>query len=1110
MLPEGTITYSNPCFSEMVGVPIDKVVGSSFVRFLPLQHHPLFTPFLERSRDGSGKAEFELLAKNGRPVPVQLSVRPLAISAPGGFCVVISDLGERRRSAQEHSDLAAIVESSLDAIISTSTEGIIRTWNAGAEKLYGYAASEVIGQSIFLIVPPKRRSEVEDFLNGIRQGKRIESYETVRVAKGGSRTDVSVTITPLKNARGEVIGASTITRDITERKRAEAENAGLAGIVNATDDAVFSTTREGVIATWNPGAERMLRYTAEEIRGKHFSLLIPEDRRPHLAADTEKLLRGEASVHYETEHQRKDGVWLQVLLTLSPIKDAAGVVTGVSVIARDITARKRAEAALIEEKHLLHTLMDNLPDLIYFKDRESRFTRINLALAMKLGLNHPDQAVGKTDMDFLAAEAAEEFRKDDAELLRTGQPLVDKEEKGIWRDGHVTWLSTTKMPLRDANGNIVGTFGLSHNITEHKRVVEALFESEENYRSLVSNIPDVVWRIDSNLHFAFISSSIERVSGFSPDEVYEQGTQLYLSALHPDDVHKVREGFRSLFAEGRPFDVEVRMRRKDGGWIWVHDRAHTTYEKNGIWHADGLLSDITEHKQAEAEHLRLVTAIEQAAEAVLITDTTGKIEYVNPAFTRVTGYSRDEALGQNPRILKSGAHDQAYYQQLWATILEGKTWQGELINRRRDGSLYTELTTIALVRNQAGEGTHFIATKQDISARKQLELQFLQAQKLEAVGRLAGGVAHDFNNLLTIINGYAQLIADRSSVDEHHRGMLEEILRAGERATALTRQLLAFSRRQVMEPRVLDLNKVLVDIEKMLRRLIGEDVEMVATLSPGLWFVRVDPGQVEQVIMNLAVNARDAMPEGGKFLIETSNIEIDAEEASRHENFMPGQYVMVAVSDTGCGMDTETQTHIFEPFFTTKEKGRGTGLGLATVYGIVRQSGGFIWVYSEPGAGSTFKLYFPRVEETAPTPEPAKIRIKELSGSETVLVVEDEKGVRSLVCHTLTEHGYTVLEAAGAEQALKISEEYPKPIHLLLTDVVMPQTGGKELANRLFTLHPETRQLYMSGYTDDAIVRYGILQGNTPFLQKPFGPSDLLKKVREVLKIKQTEAGTEQ
>ena len=513
--------------------------------------------------------------------------------------------------------------------------------------------------------------------------------------------------------------------------------------------------------------------------------------------------------------------------------------------------RKRAEEALIEERHLLRTLMDNLPDVIYFKDRESRFTRINKAHAKGFGLSDPAQAIGKTDFDFFAEEHARQAFADEQEIIRTGQPILAKEEKEAWPDGRETWVSTTKMPLRDANGNILGTFGVSRDVTE----------------------------------------------------------------------------------------------------------------------------------------------------------------------------------------------------------------------------------------------------------RKSLEGQLRQTAKIEAIGRLAGGVAHDFNNLLTIISGYGQLLQERLSPEA--LGPVEEILKASDRAATLTRQLLAFSRRQILAPQVLDLNSVVANMEKMLGRLIGEDIELATVQQPGLGRVKADPGQIEQVIMNLVVNSRDAMPEGGKITIETANVHLDKTYARRHPGATPGPQVMLAVSDTGMGMDAETLTHVFEPFFTTKEKGKGTGLGLATVYGIVKQSAGYIWVYSEPGRGSTFKIYLPRVEEPGREAEPAKAGSELAKGSETVLVVEDEEGVRSLVCETLESHGYKVLEARGADDALSIFEQYAEPIHLLLTDVVMPQMGGKELAKRLSSVHPETKVLYMSGYTDNAIVRHGVLEGGTPFLQKPFVPQTLVRKVRQVLDTKQ-------
>jgi len=890
------------------------------------------------------------------------------------------DITDRKRSEEalneERHLLHTLMDNLPDFIYFKDRESHFTRINKALAKGLGLSdPAQGVGKTDFDFFAAEHAKEFyNDEEKIIRTGQPMVGKEEKLAWPDGQVAWDSTTKMPLRDANGNIIGTFGVSRDITKRKLAEAGNARLAAIVNSSDDAIFSTTREGVIATWNAGAERMYGYAAEEIKGKSFSTFIPEDRRADLAGIAERLLRGERLVHFEHEDMRKDGSRLQVLLTLSPIKDATGFVTGVSIISRDITERKRAEEELYQSRQMLQSILDTIPQRVFWKDRNMLFLGCNSAFAIDAGLKDPTEIIGKNDYDLAWGETAELYRADDKLVMEQETPRLNFDEPQNRPDGSLRWLRTNKLPLRDREGEVIGVIG--------------------------------------------------------------------------------------------------------------------TYE------------DITERKRVEAEHTRLVTAIEQAAETLMVTDIRGTIEYVNPAFTRITGYSREEVLGQNPRILKSGKQDQVFYQQLWATILRGEIWHGELINRRKEGNLYTEEMNIAPVRDALGEVTHFIATKQDVTEHKQLGQQLIQAQKMEAVGRLAGGVAHDFNNLLTIINGYAALLSEETSTEDPRRARLKEILMAGERAASLTRQLLAFSRRQVLEPRVLNLNSVLADIEKMLRRLIGEDVELVSTLKPDVGRVKVDPGQIEQVIMNLALNARDAMPEGGKLLIETSNVEIDEKYVRSHSPMMPGKYVMVAVSDTGCGMDLDTQAHIFEPFFTTKEEGRGTGLGLATVYGIVKQSGGFIWVYSEPGRGSTFKIYLPFIEENVPKAKPAKVRTKQVKGSETVLVVEDEGGVRSLVCQTLASQGYKVLEAAGAAQALKISEQHTEPIHLLLTDVVMPQTDGKKLAMRLSTLHPETKVLYMSGYTDDAIVRHGILNVGTSFLQKPFLPRVLLLKIREVLKMK--------
>ena len=423
---------------------------------------------------------------------------------------------------------------------------------------------------------------------------------------------------------------------------------------------------------------------------------------------------------------------------------------------------------------------------------------------------------------------------------------------------------------------------------------------------------------------------------------------------------------------------------------------------------------------------------------------------------------------------------------------------------KKDGSIIdVEVTTHGL--HFAGRPAQLVLAT-DVTERKraqdalrETEEQLRQAQKLEAVGRLAGGVAHDFNNLLTVISGYSEMTLRGLEADSPLCHRVEEIRRAAARAASLTSQLLAFSRKQVLQPMALDLNAVVSEMEKMLRRLIGEDVHLVTVLDPTLSRVKADPGQIVQVLMNLAVNARDAMPQGGKLTVETRNVYLDETYARRHVAVTPGRHVMLAVSDTGVGMDAETQAHIFEPFFTTKEVGKGTGLGLSTVYGIVKQSGGNVWVYSEPGHGSTFKVYFPRVGEGAQEyrrgAEPEEV----LRGEETVLLAEDEETVRKLAREVLELYGYRVLEAAGGGAALLICERHAGPIQLLVTDVVMPEMGGRELAARLAPLRPEMRVLYMSGYTDSAIAHQGVLEDRADFIQKPFTPEALARKVREVL-----------
>ncbi len=526
----------------------------------------------------------------------------------------------------------------------------------------------------------------------------------------------------------------------------------------------------------------------------------------------------------------------------------------------------------------------------------------------------------------------------------------------------------------------------------------------------------------------------------------------------------------------------------------VHRRTAELLEANS-----GLRAEMAERERAESVLHLQGAALDASADAIIITDGDGRIAWVNPAFTALTGYARPDAVGHTPgELLKSGVQDEAFYRGMWETIEAGRAWRGEMTNRRKDGTLYSENMTITPVRGRAGAVTHFVAIKRDLTEEKQLKAQFLQAQKMESVGRLAGGIAHDFNNLLTVINGTAELACGALPDDDPLRADLTEIHRAGERAAALTRQLLAFSRKQVMKPQLLNPTTLVADLRSLLQRVIGEDVTLAIVSSCNASVVKADPGHLEQVLMNLVVNARDAMPDGGTVTIETKDVDITASRSGPYESISPGSYVAISVRDTGIGMDEQTRARLFEPFFTTKEQGKGTGLGLATVYGIVEQSGGHIAVDTAPGKGTTFTVYLPQAAGTAGGGP--RVGVAPLAeGDETILVVEDEPAVQEMARRMLSAGGYTVLTANSGEEALRLLDGYRRTVHLMLSDVVMPGMSGPDLAARTALMRPRMKVVFTSGHTENAALRMSAHDHSRAFIGKPYKRAELMRKIRQTL-----------
>jgi two-component system cell cycle sensor histidine kinase/response regulator CckA len=815
----------------------------------------------------------------------------------------------------------------------------------------------------------------------------------------------------------------------------------------------------------------------------------------------------------EFKHQKKDGTAIDVRIDWHPIMFMGRPAR--AVLATDITEQKRAALALGASEARKAAILESALDGIITIDANGLVLDFNPAAERMFGYTQT-QASGRGLADLIIpADLRQAHRDGLARYTSTGPHVILNrrvETRGLRADGTEFPVELTIVPVRGRIAEPIFT-GYLRDITERKESDavlrgrdQALKESEERFRRIAETVTEVFWIADvATQRIIYVSPGYEQVWGRSCESLCLNPRSI-VETIHPDDRQRVVDNLKRQGA-GLPFEHEYRIVRPDGEVRWIWDRGFPIRDDGGrLVQYVGAAQDITDRKGAEQafaeseERTRL--ALEASQVGIWETNLWTGVAYWSEICEAIHGL-KPGAFGKTFDAFIACIHpdDRERATKAIETAIRDHA-QGDLEYRTQwpDGTERLINTTTRFFYDDKGVPVRGTGVAIDVTDRRSLENQLRQAQKMEAVGQLAGGVAHDFNNLLTAILGFAELLTPLLGQDDQGLKDLEQIRKAATRATHLTKQLLAFSRRQIFEPVVLDLNAVISELGGLLRRLIREDIEIKVILNQGIGCVKADPGQIEQVMMNLAVNARDAMPKGGRLTIETASADLDRGFFKKHgipDESAHRHFAVLIVSDSGVGMDQATKHRIFEPFFTTKPKGEGTGLGLATVYGIVKQSGGFLLVESEPGRGSTFKIYLPRTEENLVREAVASTGVRPVTGTETVLLVEDEEHVRMLARALLDRNGYHVIEAADAENAAGLAQR--DDIDLLLTDVVMPGQSGPELFARLKPLHPRMRVLYVSGYADHAIARRGILEPGASFVQKPFTAAALMGKVRDVL-----------
>ncbi|MCB0224326.1 MAG: PAS domain S-box protein [Anaerolineae bacterium] len=1012
---------------------------------------------------------------------------------------------------ESQAQLAGIIASAMDAMVTINETQHIVLFNTAAEQMFGHSAADIIGQPHDRLLPEQlqaiHRQHVERFgQTGITNRQLGHLGPLTAVRADGQKFLVEASISQVEVAGQKLYTA--ILRDVTE-------NVQIQEALRQSETRYRSVVEEmpGLLCRFQPGG--IVEYTNEThartfglepdaLIGQSFLSLIPEEYRPAVTAELEALTpESPVITHEHPVIVAGDEVHWQ-RWTNRALFDAAGQIVTYQAFGLDITEYKQAEIERDTVFRRNQALVKALGEIVY--DWQAKQNEADWAGDYERILGYSAEEIGHDTESWISRIHPDDLNRALQEIDAAGQENrpYSQEYRFRQRDGSYKWMHDQGILFYDTQGNLEQVIGIFRDISERKQAEEALQQSEARYRAIVEDQTELICRSTPDQIITFVNDAYGRFFGRTPEELIGQS---FLQLVPIENHQTIRDSHAGLTPENPVVTNEHQEFRGDGNLRWLHWADRGIFDQTGqLVEIQAVGRDITEQRQAQQQIAFQKTLLECELEAspdgILIVSAEREWLYYNQRFVDMWGLPPEivaarsssatlpyiRSLLVEPEIVMAGIEH----------LLNHPTETNRVELRLKNGRIFDRYS--APVVSTANENFGRLWSFRDITRERELESRLLQSQKMEAIGQLAGGIAHDFNNILVPIIGYVELGMMSLSPDDKLFGDLQHVREAAERAANLTQQILAFSRKQMLQMKVIDLNGLVVEFQQLFRSLIGEDIGLQMFLEPNLYPIKADKGQIEQVLLNLVVNARDAMPTGGALTLETANVYLDETYLKQYPGPQtPGHYVMLAISDTGNGMDSGTQQLIFDPFFTTKERSKGTGLGLATVFGIIKQHNGHIWVYSEPGKGATFKIYLPQTEEDTRKPVAPNLKTDLIYGTGTILVVEDEEMVRKLVCETLVSHGYEVIEAPSPADGLRLAAEAKEAIHLLLTDVIMPDINGRELYQKVTTFQPEIKVLYMSGYTDNIILPHGVLDEGINFLQKPFTIHTLTSKVKQVL-----------